>query len=194
MARTRDPEGKRRQLLDAALAEFSEHGIGGARVDRIAARAGVSAGLVYTFYDGKEGLFEAVYDTIVEQVVSGIPIDVDDLAEYAGRLYDGGLEHPEVMRFMTWYQLERGHRQSETRATVVESMTEKVTAIEDAQRRGVVTDRQDAAELLALLLTIANMWQLQGEDVRRLVPRAERRRLVVDAVRQLVAPAPARDN
>lgn len=194
MTRTRDPEGKRRQLLEAALAEFSERGIGGARVDRIAARAGVSAGLVYTFYDGKEGLFESVYDAIVEQVVTGIPIDVDNLPEYAGRLYDGGLDHPEVMRFMAWYQLERGHRQTEVRTTVVESMTQKVAAIEDGQRRGVVTDRQDAAELLALLLTIANMWQLQGEDVRHLVPHAERRRLVVDAVRQLVTLGPARDS
>lgn len=79
MARTRDPESKRRQLLDGALAEFAEHGIGGARVERIAARAGVSAGLVHSFYDGKEGLYEAVYDANVEQVVSGIPIDADDL-------------------------------------------------------------------------------------------------------------------
>lgn len=188
MTRTRDPEGKRRQLLEAALAEFSEHGIGGARVDRIAARAGVSAGLVYTFYDGKEGLFEAVHDAVVEQVVSGIPLDADDLPGYAGRLYDGGLEHPEVMRFMAWYQLERGHRQAEPRASVAESMTAKVEAVEDAQRRGVVTDRRSAAELLALLLTIANMWQFQGEDVGRLVPHAGRRRLVVDAVRQLVSP------
>lgn len=191
MTRTRDPEGKRRQLLEAALAEFSEHGIGGARVDRIAARAGVSAGLVYTFHDGKEGLFEAVYDAVVEQVVSGIPLDADNLAEYAGRLYDGGLEHPGVMRFMAWYQLERGRRQTVPRTAVAESMTEKVTAIEDAQRRGVVTDRQTAAELLALLLTIANMWQLQGEDVRHLVPATQRRRLVVDAVRQLVSRAPS---
>ncbi|MEU4673251.1 helix-turn-helix domain-containing protein [Amycolatopsis sp. NPDC023774] len=76
--------------MDGALAEFAEHGIGGTRVERIAARAGVSARLVYSFYDDKEGLYEAVYDAIVEQVVFGIPIDADDLPEYAGQLYDSG--------------------------------------------------------------------------------------------------------
>jgi AcrR family transcriptional regulator len=187
--RTRDPERKRRQLLEGALAEFAEHGIGGARVDRIATRAGVSAGLVYSFYEGKEGLFEAVYDAIVEQVVSGIPLDTDDLPEYAGRLYDAGLEHPAVMRFVAWYTLERGDAEPNVRPSVTKSMTEKVTAIEDAQRRGVVTDQRSAAELLALVLAIANMWQRHGEDVRGLVQEPERRRVIVDAVRQLVTPS-----
>lgn len=188
MVRTRDPEGKRQQLLNGALAEFAEHGIGGARVDRIATRAGVSAGLVYSFYDGKDGLFEAVYDAIVEQTVSGISIDADDLPEYAGKLYDAGLAHPEVMRFVAWYALERGDTEQAVRPIVVASMAEKAAAIEAAQRRGTVTAQRTASELLALVLAIANMWQRHGEDVRSLVPEAERRRVVVDTVRQLVAP------
>lgn len=186
--RTRDPERKRQQLLEGALAEFAEHGIGGARVDRIATRAGVSAGLVYSFYDGKEGLFEAVYDAIVEQTVSGIPIDADNLPEYAGQLYDAGLEHPAVMRFVGWYALERGDTEQAVRPIVTQSMADKAAAIEDAQRRGTVTKRHTAPELLALVLTIANMWQRQGEDVRTLVPESQRRRIIVDTVRHLVTP------
>jgi len=34
----RDPAKNRERILAAALAEFSRHGLGGARVDRIAAR------------------------------------------------------------------------------------------------------------------------------------------------------------
>ena len=106
--RTRDPEAKRRALLEAALAEFAETGVAGARVDRIAKRAGISAGLIYSFYENKDGLFEAVFDLIVEQTVAAVPINADDLGEYAGRLYDAGEAYPEVMRFVAWYQLERG--------------------------------------------------------------------------------------
>lgn len=186
--RTRDPERKRQQLLEGALAEFAEHGIGGARVDRIAARAGVSAGLVYSFYEGKEGLFEAVYDDIVEQTVSSVPINADDLPGYAGQLYDAGLEYPAVMRFVAWYALERADAEPQVRPVVAKAMSEKAAAIADAQRRGVVTDRGSAGELLALVLAIANMWQRQNEDVRDLVPETERRRVVVDTVRQLVSP------
>jgi AcrR family transcriptional regulator len=184
--RTRDPDTKRQLLLEAALAEFAEYGIAGARVDRIAKRAGVSAGLVYSFHEGKEGLFEAVYDAVVQQAVAGIPIDADDLPEYAGRLYDAGLEYPEVMRFMAWYALERGD--AGARQVVAEAMAEKVAAIEDAQRRGVVSDRMDAERLLALVLAIANMWQRQGEDVRALAPEEARRSTIVEAVRLLVTP------
>ncbi|MBM9504363.1 TetR family transcriptional regulator [Actinacidiphila acididurans] len=183
----RDPDDKRRRLLDAALAEFAEYGIGGARVDRLAKRAGTSAGLVYTYFEGKEGLFEAVYDAIVEQAVAGIPIDADDLPEYAGRLYDAGQQYPEVMRFMTWYGLERAGRRG-VRPLVAASMADKTAAIEAAQRRGTVTGRTTAPELLALVLAVANMWQHQGEDVRGLVPAAERRRVVVESVRRLTAP------
>src|SRR5689334_280350 len=93
--RTRDPETKRRLLLEAALEEFADHGVAGARVDRLAKRAGISAGLVYSFYENKDALFEAVFDLIVEQTVSAVPIDADDLGEYAGRLCDAGLAHPD---------------------------------------------------------------------------------------------------
>ncbi|MEU3985465.1 TetR family transcriptional regulator [Streptomyces sp. NPDC026672] len=185
--RTRDPDRKRQQLMEAALAEFAEYGVAGARVDRLAKRAGISPGLVYSFFDGKEGLFEAVYDAIVEQTVTAVPIDADDLPEYAGRLYDAGVQHPQVMRFLSWYALERGDRR-DVRPLVAQSMTDKTAAIARAQERGTVTTRVPAPELLALVLVIANMWQHGTEDVHTLVPPDSHRRVIVEAVRQLVAP------
>ncbi|MCX0269125.1 hypothetical protein NLM24_00015 [Nocardia zapadnayensis] len=84
-----------------------------------------------------------------------------------------------------WYQLLRG--ESAQRASVAESMRAKVEAIEQAQQRGTVT----TAHLLALVLTIANMWNQPAEDVVRLVPEPQRRSLVLDAVRTLISPADA---
>jgi AcrR family transcriptional regulator len=184
--RTRDPETKRQQLFEAALAEFAEYGLAGARVDRMARRAGISAGLVYSFYDGKENLFDAVFDQIVELTVATIPIDADHLPEYAASLYDGGTEHPQIVRFMTWFQLERG--QGPQRAAVTEAMNAKVAAIADAQRRGTVTPALPAGLILALVLGLASMWNQPSEDIRSLVPEAGRRQAVVDAVAKLVQP------
>jgi AcrR family transcriptional regulator len=186
--RTRDPEAKRRSLLEAALAEFADTGVSGARVDRIAKRAGISAGLIYSFYENKDGLFEAVFDLIVEQTVATVPIDADNLPEYAGRLYDATTAYPEVVRFVGWYQLERG-ASAGTRSSVTQAMREKVDAVADAQRRGVVSDRLSAGQTLALVLTLANMWVQQNEDFHDLVPAALRRSTVVEAVNQLVKPA-----
>jgi AcrR family transcriptional regulator len=185
--RTRDPETKRQQLLEAALGEFAEHGVAGARVDRLAKRAGISAGLVYSFYENKDGLFEAVFDLIVEQTVTTIPLDADDLGAYAGRLYDGGLAHPEVLRFVAWYQLERGQTAAR-RASTTAAMADKIAAITAAQHRGTVTDRLPAGEILALVLTLANMWQLREPDFLDLVTPDRRRATIVTAVHRLTTP------
>ncbi|MEK8174522.1 TetR family transcriptional regulator [Streptomyces sp. M19] len=155
-------------------------------MDRLAKRAGISPGLVYSFFAGKEGLFEAVYEAIVEQTVGAVPIDADDLPGYAGRLHDAGLRHPQVMRFLSWYALERAeHAVPEI---VARSMADKIAAIEAAQQRGSVTRDKPAGEILALVLALANMWQHHTEDVSHLVTPAQRRATITDAVRRLTAP------
>ena len=127
--RTCDPEAKRQRLFEAALTEFATYGVAGARVDRLAKRAGISPGLVYSFYESKERLFDAVFERIVDLAVSTVPIDADHLPEYAARLYDAGLQHPEVARFMTWYHLERG--EAAMPDVVIASMGQKVATIKD---------------------------------------------------------------
>ncbi|WP_432827604.1 TetR family transcriptional regulator [Dactylosporangium sp. CA-092794] len=182
--RTRDPETKRRLLLEAALEEFAESGVAGARIDRIARRAGISAGLIYSFYDNKDSLFEAVHDLIVEQTVATVPIDADSLPEYAAGLHDAAGAHPVVPRFLTWYRLERGAAAT-TRASTAAAMREKVEAIAAAQLRGTVSARYTPAQTLALVLAVANMWHSQAGESVDLVPAADRRATVVDAVRRL---------
>jgi AcrR family transcriptional regulator len=184
--RTRDPETKRQQLFEAALAEFAEYGLAGARVERLAKKAGISAGLVYSFYDGKEKLFDAVFDQIVELTIATIPIDADHLPQYAGSLYDGALERPDVIRFMAWYQLERDH--GTQRAAVTEAMQAKVAAIKDAQGRGTVTSALPPGLILALVLGLAGLWNSPSEDLRALVREQDRRQAVVEAVDRLVRP------
>lgn len=58
----RDPERTRSAILAAATAEFARHGLGGARVDRIAARSGANKRMLYYYYGDKEGLFLAVLE------------------------------------------------------------------------------------------------------------------------------------
>jgi len=61
----RRPADRPQELLDAALHVFAENGLAKARVEDIAARAGVSKGTVYLYFDSKEELFrETVRDRI----------------------------------------------------------------------------------------------------------------------------------
>ncbi|MBA3478788.1 MAG: TetR/AcrR family transcriptional regulator [Lautropia sp.] len=64
--RPRGPRWERRkdsrpsELLEAALESFVERGFAAARLDDVAAKAGVSKGTLYLYYANKEELFKAV--------------------------------------------------------------------------------------------------------------------------------------
>ena len=54
------------EIIAAALDVFVERGYAGARLDDVAARAGVSKGTLYLYFENKEALFQAVVrETIV---------------------------------------------------------------------------------------------------------------------------------
>lgn len=178
----RDAEDTKRRLLDAAAAEFAERGIAGARIDRIAAAAKANKALIYAYFGNKEDLFNAVFNALVVDTVHDVPIDPDDLAEYAGRLFDRNLSHPQALRLAVWHSLERGGAALPT--AVVAANQDKIAAIAAAQRDGRVSAAFPAAELLVLITGLSalgapDLALTHAGDV------ALRRRTVVAAVRTL---------
>ena len=61
----RRKEARPAEIVAAAMAVFSEKGFAAARLDDIAARAGVSKGALYLYFETKQALFEAVVRDIV---------------------------------------------------------------------------------------------------------------------------------
>src|SRR6516164_7989624 len=68
--RRRNPEATRNKLLTAARREFANSGLAGARVDEIAARAGVNKQLVYHYFGDKDALYLAVLEWVYEEIRS----------------------------------------------------------------------------------------------------------------------------
>jgi TetR/AcrR family transcriptional regulator len=58
----------RARILDAALSEFSAHGLAGARTEHIAAAAGVNKALLYYYFDSKENLYTAALEMIALKI------------------------------------------------------------------------------------------------------------------------------
>lgn len=58
----RDPGQSRARILQAARTEFAQHGLGGARVDRIASLAGINKRMLYHYFGNKDDLFCAVLE------------------------------------------------------------------------------------------------------------------------------------
>jgi TetR/AcrR family transcriptional regulator len=66
--RRRNPTASRKALLMAARHEFAQKGLAGARVDEIAARAGVNKQLVYHHFGDKDALYLAVLEWLYEEI------------------------------------------------------------------------------------------------------------------------------
>jgi TetR/AcrR family transcriptional regulator len=58
----------RTRILEAALQEFSAHGLAGARMDKIADAASVNKALLYYYFDSKEKLYDAALEMISAKI------------------------------------------------------------------------------------------------------------------------------
>jgi AcrR family transcriptional regulator len=68
-ARKVDADTRRQAILDAALSVFAEHGFEAARLDEVAARAGVAKGTLYLYFEHKEALFEELIRGAVAPII-----------------------------------------------------------------------------------------------------------------------------
>lgn len=87
----RQKETRPADIVRAALEVFSEKGFAGARMEEIAARAGVSKGAPYLYFPTKEDLFAAVVRDVVQP-------NLDPIIQLA-QSYDGPLD--QIFRMMT---------------------------------------------------------------------------------------------
>lgn len=67
-----DPALRKQAILEAALTVFAERGYEAARLDDVAARAGVAKGTLYLYFKDKEALFEELLQGAVSPVLEGI--------------------------------------------------------------------------------------------------------------------------
>jgi TetR/AcrR family transcriptional regulator len=82
----RQPEASRKAILKAALAEFAQEGLAGARVDAIADAAGVNKALLYYYFHDKEKLYGATLENFFAPLHQRI-MDVCDRPGSAGERF-----------------------------------------------------------------------------------------------------------
>lgn len=66
--RRNDPARTRADILAVATEEFSNHGLSGARVARIAQRTRTSKRMIYYYFGGKEALYRAVLEAAYQGI------------------------------------------------------------------------------------------------------------------------------
>jgi len=158
----RDPEGMRLRILAAAKHEFAAHGLAGARVDRIAARAGANKRMLYYHVGKKDDLYLAVLEGAYEQIrVEERALDLEHLdpCRAIERLIDFTwnyfIRNPEFPALLNTENLARARHLK--RSTKVKSMHSPfVEMIRSVVRRGVESgDFVVAVDPVQLYISIA---------------------------------------
>lgn len=183
------------RILEAATEEFAQHGIAGARIERIVKAARTNKAQLYAYFGDKERLFDAIFLSSLERITDVVPIDADDLADWAVRLYDDYLHRPDLIRLATWTRLERrptGHL-VETHPDEAHPSYEdhKLTAIAEAQAAGRVRSG-DAFDIMAMVIAMSMAWSpvssvyaASGHEPGDV--HDQRRALLRDCVRRAIA-------
>jgi len=190
--RTRDADRTRLEIRRAALAEFAEKGLGGARIDSIAERAGINKKLIYYYFGSKDDLFlEALELTYadIREAEQALKLDELEPVEAVRRLvaftWDHYLKHPEFLTLLNTENLhqarhlERSDRIRETNSPIIQ-MLENI--LEKGRRQGVFRGGVDpvhlyitiAAQSYFYLSNNATLSIVFGRDLRTPKALAER--------------------
>lgn len=158
----RDPAGNQERILKAATGEFARHGLGGARVDRIAARAGANKRMLYYYFGNKEALFlaalEAEYARIraAERELHLAALEPEAaIRRLVTFTWDYYLAHPE---FLTLLASENLHQARHLRRSkhIAAMHSPFIATIREVLRRGVAAGKfRRGVEPVQLYISIA---------------------------------------
>jgi AcrR family transcriptional regulator len=209
MARTvnrRDPERTKDLILQAGVTEFSAKGLGGARVDAIAKRAGANKRMLYHYFGNKRDLFLAVLEHIYEEIrreEADLHLEKLDpvtgmrrLIEFSFNYY---VDHPHFIRLLNSENLH--HARHLRRSTRVREMHSPFIAmirglLRRGVRQGVFRDGVDPVQLYISIAglgyfyfsNIHTLSTIFGKDLFNARLREMRRRHVVEVVLGFLRP------
>jgi TetR/AcrR family transcriptional regulator len=136
----------RQKILAAAKEEFAQHGLAGARVDRIARKAGVNKAMLYYHFQSKDNLYRQTVGEIIAGNLGRISKEVshksnlDELLPALARQYAQLLGGDNTMRKVLLQELANPHPQVfELMAeTIIKSGLPEIviTAIENETKSG----------------------------------------------------------
>ena len=148
-------EQTKARILDAAFREFAEHGMAGARVDRIAKNAACNKNLIYVYFQSKETLFATVLDQRFSDLYAGLPFTPGDLPGLARRVFDYAQANPDTYRLLAWATLERTAALPPARER---EHHRALPLIQAEQESGAIQTDAPPALILMSVMALATAW------------------------------------
>lgn len=119
MSRAAKRERTRRDIIDAAVQVFADRGYEGAGTRAIAARAGVTQGLITYHFTSKDDLWRAAADQVFEIMTAALTREADptDGREVLRSYIRASAAHPEIFHFI----VDAGRRDDERMRWLVDT-------------------------------------------------------------------------
>ncbi|MDE5064052.1 TetR/AcrR family transcriptional regulator [Wolbachia endosymbiont of Drosophila chauvacae] len=155
-------------LLRAARSEFAAHGLAGGRTDRIAASAGANKQRIYAYFGSKEGLFSAVIEDALDELLGVVPFPTEGdrttrISDYVTSVATFHREHPELLRLLQWEALQTG-----TESVLSDDRIGKYAQKVDAFAAAFGLDHDAAAQFLSGTVGLA-AWPVAMPQLTRLI-------------------------
>ncbi len=163
--RTRDAQRTRQAILRAAMTEFADKGLAGARIDAIAGRAGINKRLIYYYFEGKDKLFLAVLEQTYADIrgaEQALHLELDDPVEAVRRLiaftWNHFVTHPEFLTLLNSENLHKArHLKQSTRIREMHSPLVQTLGdvLERGRRDGLFRGGVDPVQLYISIASLA---------------------------------------
>lgn len=160
-------EEKREQVLSAAITEFAQNGFNGTSINKVAKRAKISIGAMYSYFDSKDDLFLTVVEKlfhVLELVLEGVDEDrnIFEMIEelfYRGHHY--AVTYPEMNQIYLDFSTESLSSLSSKVSKRLETITlnKYVSVIERDKKRGIIDSTLDTGVLSFMIDNILMMYQ-----------------------------------
>jgi len=138
----RNPARTRLSIIEAATQEFAEFGIGGARIDAIALRAGLNKRLLYYYFGNKEDLFQAVLERAYEGIRTaeralhlGEIDPIEAIRKLVAFTWNYYIAHPEFLSLLNSENLHKASHLKKT-ANIMEMNSPLLQALDSVLEHG----------------------------------------------------------
>jgi AcrR family transcriptional regulator len=170
----------RQRIFRIALAEFSDKGLSGARVETIASRSKVNIRMIYHYFGGKEALYLEVLEFVLARLREAelkLKLDVDKIDPVTAivQLYDfiegHFAAHPELSKLLSFENLNRARVMK--RSSAIPEMSSPVlsllgTVIARGESDGSLRKGMDALHLYVGLVSLCSFHKSNAYTLSRI--------------------------
>lgn len=141
-------------ILKAAIEEFAERGVDGARIESVARIANFNKSLIYRYFTDKRGLFEAALHNKLEertQHIAKLPVDITEISKF---YFDENLRDKNYVRVLLHEALQNDGEPIIDEEWRRDYYKKHIDSLKKSQAEGNISDEFDPVCLMLIFTSL----------------------------------------